>query len=302
MKLNKKKISALLGVGLIGALTFTPTLNTNALLSVPTNYDWSYRKINVDTSTGYNWAIKNNGGTTVSHVPYYNKSFDGTYYDYIHTGYEIKTGLTIAHTFNNSTTDWTTISSTVSRPSDSADSINALNNFSALQIKITIENDTNNNFLFYLDRSSVGNDNDYAYIYTISNVQIGGLYNAIFVAGTANLNTFLIPSNTEVSISQYGWGDDRFDAWYLQDYGLSSTYSNGYDDAFDIDAYAEGYSDGLNNNPNILLNGFQAMVGILVNFVLMIVNLEVFGVSILGVFSIVVLFTGIVWVLKLIRG
>jgi hypothetical protein len=44
------------------------------------------------------------------------------------------------------------------------------------------------------------------------------------------------------------------------------------------------------------------MVGILVNFVLMIVNLEVLGVSILGIFSIILLFTTIVWVLKLIRG
>jgi hypothetical protein len=67
-------------------------------------------------------------------------------------------------------------------------------------------------------------------------------------------------------------------------------------------AYDDGYADGLGNNPNILLNGFQAMVGILVNFVLMIVNLSVFNISLLDIFAIIVLFTGIVWVLKLIRG
>jgi hypothetical protein len=44
------------------------------------------------------------------------------------------------------------------------------------------------------------------------------------------------------------------------------------------------------------------MVGILVNFFLMIVNLEVFGVSISSVFAIIVIFVGIIWTLKIIRG
>jgi hypothetical protein len=44
------------------------------------------------------------------------------------------------------------------------------------------------------------------------------------------------------------------------------------------------------------------MIGILVNFFLMIVNLEVFGVSILSVFSVIVFFVGIIWFLKILRG
>jgi hypothetical protein len=89
--------------------------------------------------------------------------------------------------------------------------------------------------------------------------------------------------------------------WYLQDLGVSAAYNAGFD-AGEITGYDVGYATGLGNNPNILLNGFQAMVGILVNFFLMIVNLEVFGVSISSVFAIIVIFVGIIWTLKIIRG
>ena len=51
-----------------------------------------------------------------------------------------------------------------------------------------------------------------------------------------------------------------------------------------------------------MINGFSAMVGILVNFVLMIANLQVFDISLTSIFAVLVLFTGIVWTLKLIRG
>jgi hypothetical protein len=91
-------------------------------------------------------------------------------------------------------------------------------------------------------------------------------------------------------------GARYFDAWYLQDLGVSSSYDAGYDAGIDI-GYGQGQDDA-----DLLITGFQAMVGILVNFVLMIVNLEVFGVSILSVFSILALFVGVIWILKIIRG
>jgi hypothetical protein len=87
------------------------------------------------------------------------------------------------------------------------------------------------------------------------------------------------------------------DAWYLKDLGESASWQAGISQG-----YIDGYDDGLGNNPNVLLNGFQAMVGILVNFMLLILNLDVFGVSILSVFSIIALFIGFIWILKIIRG
>ena len=90
-------------------------------------------------------------------------------------------------------------------------------------------------------------------------------------------------------------------AWYLKDLGVSTAYEEGFDAGY-LDGEIDGYADGLGNNPNVLLNGFQAMVGILVNFMLLILNLNVFGVSILSVFSIVALFVGFIWILKIIRG
>jgi hypothetical protein len=142
----------------------------------------------------------------------------------------------------------------------------------------------------------------------------GGLYNLIFLANTNNHNLFYIPAFTTLTIDIWTGGNEYFDAWYLQDLGVSDGYTQGldvgyddgydvgYDDGFDADAYAIGYSNGLNNNPNILLNGFQAMVGILVNFALMILNLNVFGVSLLNIFGILALFVGLIWILKIVRG
>ena len=79
MKLNKKKISALLGVGLISALTFGPTLNTQALLSAPTNFQFSYRQSNTDLTTNRSWAVRNNGGTSFSTLPIYQFMSDGLF-------------------------------------------------------------------------------------------------------------------------------------------------------------------------------------------------------------------------------
>ena len=51
-----------------------------------------------------------------------------------------------------------------------------------------------------------------------------------------------------------------------------------------------------------LIVGFSAIVGILVNFGLMILNLSVLGVSLMDIFATMFLFVGFVWILKLIRG
>jgi hypothetical protein len=83
-----------------------------------------------------------------------------------------------------------------------------------------------------------------------------------------------------------------FDAWYLLDLGVSDAYDAGVD---------AGYILG-QDDADLLVTGFQAMVGILVNFILMIANLEVFGISLTGILAIVILFAGVVWTLKLIRG
>jgi hypothetical protein len=301
MKLNKKKISALLGVGLISALTFVPTLNTHAALSAPGTYHINYR-YNATTGTYHlgNTSIGSNDNDRMV----YTRTTDSTYFNYTSTAnstthsHRIPNGFSITHTFNRSNTSWISMVGGY-RPVDTKIGSNSSVG-DVLKNEFIFDNQTANDYILYFDRSSSGGAFYYtnyydAFIY-------GGYYDLTYLAGSSNLNILYVPALTKFTMKVIQSSNaDYFDAWYLRDLGTSLSYNTGYDAGYDA-GEAQGYADGLNNNPNILLNGFQAMVGILVNFVLMIVNLEVFGVSILGVFSIVVLFTGIVWVLKLIRG
>jgi hypothetical protein len=302
MKL-KNKIYTLLSVFTLVGLTHSLTLkDLNAVLTAPASFDFSYRQSNVDTTSGNNWAIKNNGGTAFSTIPAYTQTYDGQYYDYVQTSpTTIVSGLTITHTFNNSSTSWSNIVSNVFRPNNSADFIGS-NSTSGTGQKfiITFSNQTNKNYRVYLDNSSTGNG--FISISVDGLFIIGGDGSNLYSSNTQfdthiiySYSTFIYYSGPSFNNTSY------FDAWYLQDLGVSDSYNGGYETG-ETDGYSSGYSDGLNNNPNILLNGFQAMVGILVNFALMILNLDVFGVSLLGVFGVISFFVGIIWFLKILRG
>jgi hypothetical protein len=305
MKLNKKKISALLGVGLISALTFVPTLNTQALLTAPSNFQFSYQQSNTDPTTNRSWAVRNNGGASFSTLPIYQFMSDGSTTGN-QTTFNIH-GLQIILHITNTYTDWSNITSSTYTPIDSH--IGTTNG----RFKIYIENSSNKDYSIFLDLNT--SDEQPWTFYSNDQSYYDGFFGTEFLFQTEfSYNSFVklpITSHSTFYIENVGNDYTILNAFYLQDLGVNDSYTQGYDTGYDVgyddaineaDAYAIGYQDGLRNNPNILLNGFQAMVGILVNFVLMIVNLEIFGVSILGVFSIVVLFTGIVWVLKLIRG
>jgi hypothetical protein len=154
------------------------------------------------------------------------------------------------------------------------------------------------------DRSSSPQNQYYGILY--NGTQYGGFLNASYFAAANNLNRIYLPSFTEVRLVIWSEYAEYFDAWYLLNLGVNPAYAEGYEDGYDFavdgEAYDQGYQDGLRNNPNILLNGFQAMVGILVNFALMILNLNVFGVSLLNIFGILALFVGLIWILKIVRG
>jgi hypothetical protein len=293
----KNKIFTLLSVFTLVGLTHSLTLkDLNASLTAPVDYDYFFRPIDNPSPALDFWrlgdwdgSISPNGSNDLR----FTRTADSTYFNYSiivnnSTHSFLPDGLEITMTFNRSNTSWTQVSGTsLYNPTDynkigSNSSVGSLNKFS-----IVIDNQTNKNYKFYLDRSSSANEK-----YYYSDL-VTGLYGAVYFAGSSEMNTLYIPSfylttlNVQVSASQ-----EYFDAWYLLDLGVSDAYDAGYD-AGSINA---------NENADLLVTGFTAMVGILVNFVLMIVNLEVLGVSILGIFSIILLFTTVVWVLKLIRG
>jgi hypothetical protein len=284
----KNKIITLLTVFTLVGLTHSLTLkDLNAALTAPASYDYSYTYDGLFT---YELNVSPN-------YLYYTRTADGIYYNYSST-FELINGLEITQTFNRSNTSWTFVSGLPGgyTPSDTKIGSNGTVGTISNKVNITINNQTNKKYILWIDYSS--NPNTYGFNYIIDGNEISFL--SFF--NSANLLDLYVPSYTQISFQSVSTSAAYyFDAWYLKDLGVSASYDAGVD-AGELIGYDNGYADGLGNNPNVLLNGFQAMVGILVNFVLMIVNLEVFGVSIIDIFAIVVLFTGIVWVLKLIRG
>jgi hypothetical protein len=292
MNLYIKKISTLAGVGVISILsTFQSFTNVDAALTAPSSWDFKYT--NEDFP-----GFKLRNTTSVISTPQYTRTADGIYYNYT-VDFEVVSGLNITQTFNRSNTSWYQNGS-VWIPS--AASVGSDNTVGSIQHKIYFKfhNQTQKNYLLKLDVSSTSIAR-YRVQYN-NDIVLTNFDLQLFDINSSYLATIFIPAFTtteifriESSLVQY------FDAWYLEDLGISTAYDEGqlvgYDEGFN-----EGYSAGLNNNPNVLLNGFQAMVGILVNFMLLILNLNVFGVSILSVFSIIALFVGFIWILKIIRG
>jgi hypothetical protein len=268
-------------------------LPVQAALTAPASYNYSYRQANVDTVSGNNWAIKNNGGTAFSTIPAYTQSYDGQYYDYVQTSpTTITTGLTVFHTFNNSSSSWSNIVSSIYRPNNSATAIGS-NSSSGTTINkwyVKFDNQTNKDYIIYLDNSSTStvganriNYNDdviVAFSYPQNVLQPVILYAYSFVE-------FTIVSS---SLSLF------FDAWYLQDLGVNGAYDAGYDDGEEA-----GYIDGLENS-NFLITAIESLIGMMVNFTFILFSLEIFGVSILMIIGVLFGIVAITWILKTIRG
>lgn len=251
----------------VGALTYTSAnlslLNTQAALTAPTNYNYSYRASNVDTVSGNNWAIRNNGGSAYSSLPTYTQTYDGQYYYYVHNGTEIVSGLTVSHTFNRSTTSWSNVSGSTYRPNNAATFIGSNNTVGTLQKQEFIfNNQTNKNYVVYLDLSSSSTNVYYDYVYD-SNFY-GGLFTSLLMAGSSNLNRIYLPSYTNLRLKS-GSSSTQIvlDAWYLQDLGTAASwingnsegYTEGYNDG-ELDGYTDGYTEGYDEGYN---DGFGAL-------------------------------------------
>ena len=281
MNIKHKRILALIGVAFIAALTSAPTLkDANAALTAPAS--WTFKYTNQDFP-GY--KIRNSTG--VISTPAYTRTADGIYYNYTNTS-TITTGLNVTQTFNRSNTSWYTSGSTYI-PSDtkigSDNTVGSITN----KVYLQFDNQTNKNYSLFLDTSSTTIEH---WTFEYDDISNYGRFGGIQIA-VSELNRFYIPSYTKTELFRSTTSSiTYFDAWYLQDLGVSAAYDAGVDAG-----YIQGQDDA-----DLLVTGFSAMVGILVNFVLMIANLEVLGVSLMGILTIIILFAGIVWTLKLIRG
>ena len=293
MKIKHYKLLALLGVGLITTFTTAPTfIDLNASLTAPASYDFGY----VYSGSVQQYVSAN--GSSPTSIALFTRTTDGAYYNYSHTfsnsgshsntpNYDLPDGLDITMTFNRSNTSWTDASPAYSGYYPTENKIGSSNAVgSVIKASFIIVNNTNKDYHFYFDNSSTGAfSTNWVYDIEYEGIKIA---NDIYTT-TSSLTSYVIPSYFTVSLKSRNHNSQNyFDAWYLKDLGVSASFDAGY---------VAGQDDA-----DLLVTGFSAMVGILVNFVLMIANLEVLGVSLMGILTIIILFAGVVWTLKLIRG
>jgi hypothetical protein len=261
----KNKILILMGVG---ALTYASAnlslVNTQAALTAPTSYNYSYRASNVDTISGNNWAIRNNGGSAYSSLPTYTQTYDGQYYYYVHSGTEIVSGLTVSHTFNRSTTSWSNVSGSTYRPNNAATFIGSNNTVGSLsKFYFKFDNQTNKNYILYLDFSSTTGDVNVFVNHEYNDIEYD-IYGITTLFNASSFSVWFIPAFTKVEFTQNFSSNLRyFDAWYLQDLGTAASWTNGYDDGYtqgETDGYDAGYSDGYDEGYDLGYNeGFGAL-------------------------------------------
>ena len=293
MKIKHYKLLALLGVGFITSFTTAPTLlDANASLTAPASYDFGY------VYSGSVQQYVSSNGTSPTSIALFTRTTDGAYYNYSHTfsnlgshsntaNYDLPVGLDITMTFNRSNTSWTDASPTYTGYYPTENKIGSNTSVGSISSKVYLQfdNQTNKNYSLFLDTSSTTIEH---WTFEYNDIPNYGRFGGIQIAVT-ELNRFYIPAYTKTELYRSSTSSSTYlDAWYLLDLGVSASYDAGY--------------VGGQDDADLLVTGFSAMVGILVNFVLMIANLEVLGVSLMGILTIIILFAGIVWTLKLVRG
>jgi len=294
------KLKSYLSILAITCAVAVPLLSANAhelpvqaALTPPASYDINYQ---YDALYEETFVL---GSTSIgTYSPVYTRTVDSTYYNYSTTIDNndlsiLPLGLEIAMTFNRSNTNWFSITGGY-LPADtkigSDSTVGTLTN----KIRLQFNNQTNKDYILYLDFTS-SSQTSFGLIYNYESIS----YSEFRIRSDfASFLPIIIPSYSDTILFTSNTGSTRyFDAWYLKDLGISPAYDAGYDVG-----EADGYEDGLANNPNLLINAAESLIGMFVNFTFILFSLELFGVSILTVVGVLFGIVAIVWILKTIRG
>jgi hypothetical protein len=307
MKLNK--LTILMGVGALAYGSANLALvNTDATLTAPTTYDIHYRPYDNPSPAPDFWELGNQARTSYLHDPSYTRTADGAYFNYTTTldnsdHVIIPLGLEITMTFNRSNTNWTATGSGGYYPSD-YNKIGSDNTVGSLANKVYLKfnNQTNKDYNLFFDRSS-SPATDY-YSYEINGLQYFGPFNSFQVAAST-LNRLYVPAYTEIVIRRDGISTAQyFDAWYLQDLGVSTSYEEGqydgygqgYDDGFDV-GYDDGFGDGTSGV------GMTAIFSLAFGVIETIFNIQVLGDITLGTIIIAPIAIALLWfILGIVSG
>jgi hypothetical protein len=261
-------------------------LPVQAALTAPAS--WTYKYTNQDFP-GY----KLRSTTAVISTPAYTRTVDGAYYNYTNTS-TITTGLQVTQTHNRSNTTWYDNAGTYIPNDTKIGSNNTVGSLSKFYYKF--DNQTNKDYLLYLDFSSTTGDVNIFVNHEYDDLEYD-TYDTTTLFNAGAYSKWYIPSYTKVEFTQNLSSNLRyFDAWYLLDLGVSASYDAGYDDGEEI-----GYIDGLENS-NFLITAVESLIGMMVNFTFIIFSLEIFGVNILMIIGVLFGVIAITWILKTIRG
>jgi hypothetical protein len=191
----------------------------SASLTPPASYDYSYTW-NATASEQY---LNVNG---VDSIPLYIRTIDGSHFNYVST-FDVIDGFQVTLRFNRSNTTWQS-SGTFYKPDEARIGSDNTVGTVARKWDFIFNNQTNKNYRLFTDFSS-----------SPSSVSITSLYNNVPIGTNGNntdsywnplLETFYIPSYTTFNVHlNSGSFLNYFDAWYLQDLGISDSYQQGLD-------------------------------------------------------------------------
>jgi hypothetical protein len=215
--INKLMLVTMLSVGT--ALTTMGRLKpVAASLTPPTLYDYSYTW-NATDSEQY---LNVNG---VDSIPLYTRTADGIYFNYTST-FNVIDGLTVTQTFNRSNSTWQA-SGTSYKPDEARIGSDGTVGTLVDKVRLVVNNQTNKNYQIFVDLSS--NVSGTYWFISYNGLSTYGDFGLNRVANNVN-NKFYIPSYTSFIIKSDSTSGARyFDAWYLQDLGISEAYQQGLD-------------------------------------------------------------------------
>jgi hypothetical protein len=189
-----------------------------ASLTPPSVYDYSYTWNPTDSEQYLNV----NG---VDSIPLYTRTADGIYFNYTST-FNVIDGLSVTQTFNRSNTAWQASGIFYKPDENKIGSNNAVGTITN-KYDFIFQNNTNNNYRLYVDLSS---STSFAYSLILNYTFNSTTVNHFGSLGSSSFFNFIVPSfaifrlqANSTSAAAY------FDAWYLQDLGISDAYQQGLD-------------------------------------------------------------------------
>jgi hypothetical protein len=236
MKINQLGILASV-FGIVGFTTSSNFTNVSAALSAPASWDYKYTK----EAAFYEYKLSDT--TEAILTPAYTRTADGVYYNYEAT-FTVVSGLQITQTFNRSNTSWTG-GGTTFWPIDTKIGSNASVGSISKHL-FEFDNQTNRNYKLIFDVSSNAPNTSFVQQIYYNTVDYP-TYSTALRSSADTLLYFYIPSYTNFQIhKQISSALNYFDAWYLEDLGISEAYGQGENDGYDL-GYNQGYYDGEND-------------------------------------------------------